>query len=78
MLPHIGNNEIIELSLRWIARYKAVGRYDAQSQLENIRDEAYWIIVYARAREKGKDHERAMQEMENGMADEAGQPHPFP
>lgn len=78
MLPPIGDNEIIELSERWIARYRVVGRYDTQTQAENIRDEAYWIVWYARAREKGKDHERAMQDMENSMAAEAGQPPPFP
>lgn len=78
MLPHIGDNEIIELSQRWIQRYQVVGRYDAQSPAENIRDEAYWIVVYARAREKGKDHEQAMRVMENGMATEVGQPIPFP
>lgn len=78
MVPPIGDDHIIELSERWIARYQIVGRYQTQSQPENIRDMAYYTVVYARARERGKDHEAAIQAMENAMATEAGQPIPFP
>ena len=77
MLPPIDDNEVIDLSACYVAYYKVVGRYDRQTQEENLRDQAYWIFVYARAREAGQDHEHAKQTMQNGMADEAGQPHPF-
>lgn len=77
-LPPIGDDEIIDLSACYVAYYTVIGRYASQTAAENLRDQAYWIVVYARARQAGQDHERAKQVMQNGMADEAQLPRPFP
>jgi len=72
------NDEVIDVAARFVARYEAIGRFQQQGRRENARDETFYAIVYARARERGKAHEPALQEMERAMAAEAGQPDPYP
>lgn len=71
------DNAIIEAAERWTARYQDLGRYQRQSRPENGRDITYWMIVYLRAREAGRDQESAIRAMERGMCAEAGQPDPY-
>jgi hypothetical protein len=72
------NDEVIDVSQRFCDRYKEIGHYQQQSRFENGRDQTYYAIDYARQREAGKDHERAMQQMERDMCAEAGLPDPYP
>lgn len=72
------NDEVIDVSTRFISRYQTIGRYQRQSRKENNRDQTFYAIVYARERERGLSHELALQEMERQMAAEAGQPDPYP
>lgn len=72
------DNDTIEVSARFISRYKDIGRFQRQSREENNRDQTYYAIVYAREREKGRSHENAMREMERAMCKEAGVDDPYP
>lgn len=69
---------IIDFNKRFISRYSDIGRYQQQSRKENARDLIYWEIVYARNIEAGLSHENSLRQMENGMAQEAGLPLPYP
>lgn len=68
----IMNDEVIDLSIKFIEYYKEVQRYQRQNREENGRDAFYWTIVYARDRELSDSHERALKAVRKGIRIEAG------
>lgn len=77
-LPWLGDNEIIDVSARFISRYRAIGRFQRQNRQENFRDLTFYFRNYLEYRRRGFDHERAMRQMERDMNAEAGLPDPYP
>jgi hypothetical protein len=77
-LPWVGDDEVIDVSARFISRYRAIGRYQRQNRQENYRDLTFYFRNYLEYRRRGYDHERAMRQMEREMNAEAGLPDPYP
>jgi hypothetical protein len=73
-LPAVGDDQIIELSERWTARYQEVGRYQQQSRRENVRDQFFYVRSYLIQRQNGLSHGSSLRAMENEIARDAGLP----
>jgi hypothetical protein len=72
------DNEVIDVSARFVARYTEIGRFLQQSREENNRDQTYYGITYARQRESKRSHEDALRQMERLMCADFGVPDPYP
>ncbi len=77
-LPWLGDDEIIDVSARFITRYQAIGRFQRQNRQEDVRDLTFYFRNYLDYRQRGFAHERAMRQMERDMNAEAGLPDPYP
>jgi hypothetical protein len=66
----LNDNEVIQLSARFIERYSALGIYQRQNVEENVRDQTFYLRNYLMHRRQ-QDHQRALQKMEEDMTQDA-------
>ena len=71
------DEEVIQVSMIFIEQYTVIGKYQIQSRKDNVRDETYYAVIYAKEREKNKSHINSLHEMENRIYTDVGMEPPY-
>lgn len=70
-VPSLTDDEIIEVSARFVQEYKTLGVFSRQNFTENMRDQAYYLRNYLVQRQR-RNHSAALQLMVADMYRDAG------